>query len=214
MKCVAVVLSGCGFMDGSEIHESVLTLLALSKRNAIVQCIAPNINQHRVWNHKENQDENSSRNVLEEAARIARGEIKDIQDINAEDFDAVIFPGGYGAALNLCDFAIKGKEMSVNSQIIEFSRAMKNKPQGFMCIAPVMIAKIFDAPVKVTVGHDKDVIEAISQMGCEHISVGANEIVVDEKYKVVTTPAYMSGCSIAEIAVGIDKLVQKVLSLA
>lgn len=214
MKRVAVVLSGCGVMDGSEIHESVLTMLALSKRGASIQCVAPNVNQHRVWNHKQNQDDKLTRNVLEESARIARGEIMDIKDAKVEDFDAVIFPGGYGAALNLCDFAIKGTDMSVHPEIVEFSRAMKNKPQGFMCIAPVMIGKIFNAPVKVTTGKDQGVSDAITQMGCEHIPANADEIVVDEKHKVVTTPAYMSGGSIAEISVGIDKLVERVLSLA
>ena len=113
-KKIAVILSGCGVYDGAEVHESVITLLRLDQRGAQVQCFAPDIPQLHVVNHLTGEEMPESRNVLVESARIARGEVKDIKQANAEEFDALIVPGGFGAAKNLSAFDVKGAECSVN----------------------------------------------------------------------------------------------------
>lgn len=217
MKKVAVVLSGCGVFDGSEIHESVLTLLALDRANADYQCLAPNIPQHHVTNHlTREQDPDEKRNVLVEAARIARGDIVDLGRAQPEDYDAVIFPGGYGAAINLCDFAEKNVSCDIQPSVLAFARKffVNKKPMGFICIAPVMISKICGVSVKQTIGNDTQTANAIADMGGHHVNCAVTQMVVDEQYKIVSTPAYMLARRISEVAAGIDALVQEVLALA
>ncbi len=155
-KKVAVILSGCGVYDGAEIHESVITLLRLSQRGAQVQCFAPNIAQHHVINHLTGEEMPESRNVLVESARIARGEIKDLREARAEDFDALIVPGGFGAAKNLSDFAIAGAQCQVQPDVLALARGFVDagKPVGLICIAPAMAAKIYGAGVQCTIGND------------------------------------------------------------
>jgi len=216
MKNVAVILSGCGVYDGSEIHESVLTLLAIEQNGAKYRCFAPNIDQHHVINHLTGEvSASESRNVLVEAARIARGDIEDISELNADEYDAVFLPGGFGAAKNLSDFAIKGTDCSVNEQVkaacLAFSA--QNKPAGFMCIAPAMIPLIYDGKTLGTIGTDSGTAEMVEVLGLSHVNCAVEDIVIDESKKVVSTPAYMLATSMTEAATGINKLVNAVLAM-
>lgn len=217
MKNVAVILSGCGVFDGAEIHESVFTLLELERNDACYQCFAPNIAQGQVVNHltgKVVQDE--SRNVLVESARIVRGNVKDIKQANPEDFDALIFPGGFGAAKNLSNFADKGTDCQMNEDVLAFAKsiAFLDKPIGFICISPTMIPLIYGSGIKVTIGNDPDTAKAIEKMGGIHVECPVSEFVVDESRKVVSTPAYMLAGNMQEAHGGIRKLVGKVVELA
>jgi enhancing lycopene biosynthesis protein 2 len=217
-KKVAVVLSGAGVYDGAEIHESVITLLALDRRDAEVRVFAPDIPQMHVVNHLTGQPTDESRNVLVEAARIARGEIKDLAEANVNDFDALIFPGGFGVAKNLCDFAVKGLNCSVNPVVEQFiiDGLRAGKTMGFICIAPALLAKVagkIDLHPDLTIGTDKGTAAAVEQFGARHVDCMVRNFVVDEKNKIVTTPAYMLGQRISEVAEGIEKLVSAVLEL-
>lgn len=219
MKKVAVVLSGSGVFDGSEIHEAVLTLLALDKKNVLVEMIAPEIKQMHVVNHLSGEVMSENRNVLTEAARVARGHIKNMIDADPEQYDALIFPGGYGVAKNFSDFAVKGVQCQVNPQIERFiiGGIRAKKILGFMCIAPVLLAKVTEnmgLHLKLTIGTDEATAQVIIKMNAHHINCQVNDIVVDEENRVVTTPAYMLGNHISEVFKGIDKLVGKVLELA
>ena len=217
MKKVALILSGCGVYDGSEIYESVLTMLSLENHGASYQCFAPNIEQLHVINHLAGEvAEGESRNVLVESARLARGEVKDLAQAQAADFDAVIVPGGFGAAKNLSDFAVNGAQMSVQKDVLQFVQAMHKagKPTGLICIAPTMAARIFGDGVKCTVGNDADVATAINNMGALHQTCLVDEVCIDGAMKLVTTPAYMLAGSIAEAAKGINRCVREVLNMA
>ncbi len=218
MKKVAVILSGCGVFDGAEIHESVLVLLALDRANAQVTCTAPDVSQHHVVNHLTQKPVPSeSRNVLVESARIARGRITPLDQIKANEFDAVILPGGFGAAKNLCNFALAGENFEVNAEVArvlqEFHKA--GKPIGFVCIAPAIGAKLF-GPEKLefTIGTDMGTAKALQGGGAQHVSCSVYNVVIDRKLKVVTTPAYMLAQRITEAEAGINKLVQAVLEMA
>jgi enhancing lycopene biosynthesis protein 2 len=218
MKKVGVVLAGCGYLDGAEIHEAVLTLLALDKAKAEVCCIAPNIEQMHVVNHLTNQTTEEKRNVLVEAARIARSNIVDIKSVNPEELDALIFPGGFGAAKNLSDYAVKSAECTVNPDVsalvLEMLKA--KKPIGAICIAPAVLAKILgNSGIKatLTIGTDTATANDIEKMGCRHKKSAVTEIVIDRKNKIVSTPAYMLGTRIAYVAKGIEKLVKEVLAM-
>ncbi|MER3417086.1 MAG: isoprenoid biosynthesis protein ElbB [Gemmataceae bacterium] len=218
MAKVAVILSGCGVFDGSEIHEAVLTLLALDRAGAQYQCLAPNKNQADVINHVTRQPMKETRNVLVESARIARGNIKDLATASADEYDAVILPGGYGAAKNLCTFAEKGERCELDPALAKFLQAMyrAGKPIGAICISPVLLARAFgrDGAPRLTIGKDPDTANKIEQMGADHVSCPVDDFVVDEENRMVTTPAYMLARSIREAAEGIEKLVHEVLRLA
>ncbi len=215
-KKVAVILSGCGVYDGAEIYESVLTLLRLDQRGAQVQCFAPNVEQMHVIDHYRGEEMNGTRNVLVEAARIARGNIKDLREARVEDFDALILPGGFGVAKNLSDFAVSGANCSVQPDVLAFTQAFAQagKPIGLICIAPALAAKIFGAGVQCTIGNDADTAAAMEKMGAHHQECPVEDIVIDRRHKLVTTPAYMLAKSISEAATGINKLVDEVLILA
>lgn len=216
MAKIAVVLSGCGVYDGAEIYESVLTLMRLEQQQADVQVFAPDIQQLHVINHLTGEVvEGQTRNVLEEAARIVRGDIQPLSKASASDFDALIIPGGFGAAKNLSNFALAGSELVVNAELLTFAKAMReaNKPIGLICIAPTMSAAICGEDVQCTIGNDADTAQAISETGAQHINCAVNEICVDDKRKLVTTPAYMLAGSINQAAEGIFNLVDKVLDL-
>jgi len=214
MKKIAVVLAGCGVYDGAEIHEATLTLLAISRQGAQYQCFAPDIEQAHVINHLTGNEMPESRNVLVEAARIARGNIKPLSEYKAESYDAIIFPGGFGVAKNLCSFAFDGIKCKVNPDVEKAVRntAVAEKPIGALCISPVLIAKIL-AEVEVTIGNDEGTAGAIESLGATHIEKTHGEIVVDEKYKLVTTPCYMLDATISQIAEGAENVVKKVLEL-
>ena len=215
-KKVAVILSGCGVYDGAEIHESVLTLLRLDQRGAQVQCFAPDIAQHHVINHLSGEVMNESRNVLVESARIARGQVLDVRELQASEFDALILPGGFGVAKNLSDFAISGANCTVQADVLSAAQAFvkAGKPVGLICIAPALAAKIFGSGVICTIGNDHDTAAAMTQMGAVHHECEVSDIVEDPARKLVSTPAYMLAQSISEAASGINKLVDRVLELA
>lgn len=214
-KRVAVILSGCGVQDGAEIHESVLTLLRLDQRGVEVQCFAPDIAQHDVINHLTGEKMPESRNVLVESARIARGAIKDIREANAEDFDALIMPGGFGVAKNLSNFAFEGVHCSLQPELLTLAEAFaeSGKPIGLICISPALAAKIYGPGVTCTIGNDPETAKAICKMGGNHTECAVDEIVEDTARKLVSTPAYMTAQSISEAAAGINKLVDRVIEL-
>lgn len=214
-KNVAVILSGCGVYDGAEIHESVITLLRLDQRGTKVQCFAPDIAQLHVINHLTGEPMPETRNVLVESARIARGEIKDIREARVEDFDALIIPGGFGAAKNLSSFATEGAACSVQADVLNLAEAFAEagKPIGLMCISPAIAAKIYGPGVICTIGTDADTAAAVSKMGGTHQECEVSEIVEDKARKLVSTPAYMLAQSISEAASGINKMVDRVLEL-
>ncbi|MCC7260230.1 MAG: isoprenoid biosynthesis glyoxalase ElbB [Alphaproteobacteria bacterium] len=218
MTKVAVILSGCGHMDGAEIREAVVSLLALSREGAEVQCFAPDIAQHHVVNHLTGKEMPESRNVLVEAARIARGKVKPLSEAKAKDFDALVIPGGFGVAKNLSNLAFKGPEAQV---LPDFARVVseflaQHKPIGAICIAPaVLVAAIGrDYAPTVTIGEDKGTAEAIAKMGGTHVNRPSDDIAVDEKNNIVSCSAYMRNDELAPIADGIEKLVSKVIALA
>jgi enhancing lycopene biosynthesis protein 2 len=216
MVKIGVVLSGCGFLDGSEIHEAVLTLLALDRAGATAVCLAPNIEQRNVVNHRTGNPTESVRNVLEESARIARGKVQDVAKAKASDFDALVLPGGYGAAKNLCDFAVQGAKAKVDPGVLKLVREMHaaKKPIAAWCIAPaVLAAALKESHVKLTIGNDPGTAKALEAMGARHVVCPVTEMRVDEENRIVTTPAYMYDARIGEVATGIEKAVAELLRL-
>ncbi len=217
MAKVAVVLSGCGVYDGAEINEAVLTLLSLEQQGAQYQCFAPDMEQMHVINHLTGEPaEGESRNVLVEAARIARGAISDLREAKADDFDALLVPGGFGAAKNLCNFAVAGSDMEIQEDFLALARSFhdKGKPIGLICIAPVMAAAICGEGTQCTIGNDAETAGAIAAMGGEHLECPVSEARVDREHKMVTTPAYMLAGGVAEAYSGISECVREVLALA
>ncbi|WP_416414337.1 isoprenoid biosynthesis glyoxalase ElbB [Pantoea sp. App145] len=214
-KKVAVILSGCGVYDGAEINEVVLTLLALESNDIQYQCFAPDIEQYHTVDHTTGDTEAIPRNVLKESARIVRGEILPLTDCLIEEFAAVIVPGGFGVAKSLSNFAAAESEFHVEKSTLSTLRkfADKKKPAGYMCIAPVLIPTVYGPDAKVTIGNDDSVIEFIRRSGGMHQLAGYDEIVFDEEKKIVTTPAFMLAKNLREAKIGIDKLVDKVVSL-
>jgi enhancing lycopene biosynthesis protein 2 len=217
-KHVGVILSGSGFLDGAEIQEATLTLLFLDRRGARVTAMAPNLDQMHVVDHAKGKPASGERrNVLAEAARITRGAIADVKSVKASELDALILPGGYGAAKNLCTFATEGVKLTVNPDVerLVHDMAAAGKPIGFICISPVIAAKVLGGrKVKLTIGNDPDTAAALNALGAVHVDALVDQIVVDEKNKVVSTPAYMLGPSIAPVSAGIEKLVAAVLEMA
>lgn len=217
MKKIGVILSGCGFKDGAEIHESVITLLAIDREGAEAVCIAPNID-FEVVNHLTGESSGEKRNVLTESARIARGNIRDIKTVKASDLDAVIIPGGYGAAKNLSDFAMKGAEAKTQPEVTRLIQEMiaAKKPIGAICIAPGTIAVILGKELHptLTIGNDAGTASALEQLGVKHENCSVREFVVDKENKIVSTPAYMLAERISETAEGIEKLVREVIKIA
>ncbi len=219
MSKVGVCLSGCGFLDGAEIFESVATLYHLERAGADILAMAPDIDQAQVVNHITGEAvEGATRNVLEEAARIVRGDIRDIAEVMAEDMDALIFPGGFGVAKNLSTFAFDGPGCQVNDEVHRLVREIiaANKPLGVICIAPAMLAKVLEGTgvnTKLTIGNDPQTAQAIEEMGTTHVACGVTKHITDRENKIVSTPAYMLATKIGETWVGIEGLVNEVLAL-
>ena len=218
MTRVGVVLSGCGVHDGAEIHESIITMLALDRAGVDMVLMAPNIDQLHVINHYTGSEMDESRNVLMESARIARGKIRDMAEVHASDVDALIFPGGFGVVKNLCDYAMAGTDCSVNPDVKRLATDVHKagKPIGIICIAPAMFAKIMQGAgdtVELTIGTDEQTSSDINSMGSNHVSCPVEDIVIDKKNKIVSTPAYMLAQRISEAAEGIEKLVKEVLAM-
>jgi len=212
MKKFAVVLAGNGVFDGAEIHEATLTLLAIKKNGADYEIFAPDIPQHHVVNHLTGKVMSETRNVLVESARIARGKIKPLSTFNARDFDALIFPGGFGVAKNLCNFAFTGSDCKLDAETEKTIKDMATlkKPIGAMCISPVLIAKTL-GNVEVTLGADPNDATNIRKMGAVHINTAHGEVVKDPHRPVFTTPCYMLDADIVQIAEGTDNIVKAIL---
>lgn len=218
MKKVAVLLNGAGHRDGSEIHEATLTLLAIEEQGHTWECVAISRDQATVTDHITGEDTHGTRrNMLSESARIARGRIKDLTSARVDDYAALIIPGGSGTAKNLCSFAKAGAKMTVDPAATEWILGFHQagKPIGALCIAPIILAKIFGANhVKLTLGEATGVAaSAATSMGATHISCPPTDIITDDRLKIVTSPAYMYDTNIKSIAVGIRKLVQAVLAM-
>ena len=215
---IGVILSGCGFQDGAEIHESVLTLLALDRAGVEAVCLAPDIPQAKVVNHLTGEESNETRNVLVESARIARGDIQDVQQADPATLDALILTGGFGAATSLCTFAVDGPDAQVNEDVAALVRAMHEagKPIGAICIAPALIAKVLghDGSPTLTIGTDDGTAQALQACGAAHETCPVDAFVVDTDARVVSTPAYMLGPSIRHVAAGIERCVEEVVRMA
>ena len=211
---IAVVLSGCGVFDGAEIHEATLTLLAVNRQGAEYQCYAPDVDQAHVVNHVTGEETAETRNVLVESARIARGDIKALEEFDAAAVDAVIFPGGFGAAKNLSSFAFEGPACTVQEDVARVLEDMvaANKPIGALCIAPATVAKVLEG-AEVTIGQDPGTAQAIEKMGGKHTATTHGEVVVDASLKLVTSPCYMLDADIGQIADGAENAVKKVIEL-
>ncbi len=215
MKKVAIVLSGCGVYDGAEIHEAVMLLYACQKEGAQVSFFAPDIDQAGVVNHLDGSvSEGAKRNVLEESARIARGDISPLSKFDSSRFDALFFAGGFGAAKNLCSFAFDGADCSVNPDVEKAvcSMVSSGKPQGFVCISPVIAARVLgNRKVKLTIGSDTSTAAAVEKMGARHVNCSVDEYCFDEELKVYSTPAYMLAKNTVELFSGIFKMVSAAL---
>ncbi len=214
MKKFAVVLSGCGVFDGAEIHEATMTLYAIMKEGGSYEIFAPDIEQHHVVNHITGEEMSEKRNVLIESARIARGKIKPLSEYNAEEFDALMYPGGFGVAKNLSSFAFEGENCSVNPEVEKsvLDTVKAGKPIGALCISPAIMAKILQG-AEVTIGNDKGTVEAIEKMGSVHKTTTHGEVVVDEGFKLVTTPCYMLDATILDIAEGAINVVKTIMGM-
>jgi len=212
MKKIAVILAGCGVYDGAEIHEAVMTMYAIQKNGAEYQLFAPDINQHHVVNHITGAVMPETRNVLVESARIARGKIMPLNELEMREFDAVIFPGGFGVAKNLCTYAFEGAQCTVNPDIsILIKEAFSlRKPIGALCISPVLLAKIM-GDVTITVGPDEEDAANVIAMGANHIATKHGDVVIDEKHRLFTTPCYQLKSTIVQIAEGADNMVKAML---
>jgi enhancing lycopene biosynthesis protein 2 len=218
MTLIGVILSGCGVFDGSEIHESVACMYALARAGAKYKCMAPNIPQMHVVNHYSGAPEDDGkRNVLRESARIARGDILDLASVEIAQYDGLIFPGGFGAAKNLCDFATEGKNCEVNPQVealIMQARAAR-LPMAFLCISPVIIARLLgkNTGVKVTVGDDREASQAITDMGAVHVDCQVGETLIDEDQRIISSPAYMKADNIIEVFDDVTACVHALLDM-
>ncbi len=213
MKC-AVIISGCGVFDGAEIHESVLTMYALSKRGVDYELFAPDIEQTQVIDHFTGKPSDEKRNVLSESARIARGKISPLSKLDMSLFDAMMIPGGFGVAKNLCNFAFKSTEMTVIPELEKaiLTAVAQAKPIGALCISPVVLAKVLQG-AELTIGNDKETAAAIEKLGGHHLQTSHGQVIIDKKYKLATTPCYMLESTIAEIGEGAFNVVDAVLEM-
>lgn len=216
MKRIAVILSGCGVFDGSEIHETVLLLLAAKRAGCDYTVFAPDAEQTEVVNHSTGARVAETRNILVEANRIARGEARSLAEYAPAEYDAVVLPGGFGAVKNLCDFYYKGTDFTV---LPELEKALLetrklNKPIGATCIAPLPLAKIFKG-CRITLGAQSEAADAATKIGAEHVVTSGDETVRDETYRIVSTPAYMiADADISTVAAGAENLIREILKFS
>lgn len=216
-KRVGVVLAGCGYLDGSEIHEATLTLLALDRAGAQAQVAAPDVDQMHVVDHLRGEPTAEKRNALVEAARIARGQIVPLARLRAGELDALVVPGGFGAAKNLCSYAVDGPKLTVHPEVERLVRELHaaGKPMGFICIAPMIAAKVLGAEApRLTVGTDRTTAGHLEALGARHVECRVDEVAFDERHRLLSTPAYMLGPSIAHVAKGVEALIARLLELA
>jgi len=213
-KRFAVILAGCGVFDGAEIHEATLTLLAIAKAGGSYECFAPDKDQTQVINHLTGKPMNEERNVLVESARITRGKIKPLNLYEPENFDAVIFPGGLGVAKNLCTLAFDGSDCTVDPEveIAVIASVEASIPIGALNITPALIAKILPG-ADVTIGKDPETAKTIEKMGGTHHQTNHAEVIIDQKYKLVTSACYMLDAHILQIAEGTQNVVDELIKL-
>ncbi len=217
MKKIAVVLSGCGFKDGTEITESISSLIAITEFGAQYQCFAPQV-EFETTAHSDSPGKLSPRNTYEESARICRGNIKNLSELNESDFDALVIPGGFGAALHLSSWAKEGSQAQVEPHleklIKEFHQA--SKPIGAMCIAPTLLAKVLGSETAtITIGDDKETAQEIEKTGAHHENCEVTDYITDRENKLLTTPAYMYGNALPfEVFTGIRKMIKEVIEMA
>lgn len=214
MKRFAIILAGCGVYDGAEIHEAVMTMYAIDNNGAESNLFAPNIAQHHVVNHLTGAEMPETRNVLVESARIARGNIRPITELEMRNFDALIFPGGFGVAKNLCNYAFKGSNCTINPEISKVIRETISlrKPIGALCISPVLLAKII-GDVTITVGPDESDAKNVEAMGANHVVTNHGDVIIDQKHKLFSTPCYQLKSTIVQIAEGADNIVKAMLKM-
>ncbi len=217
MLKAAMVLSGCGVYDGSEIHEAVITYYMLDKKGVKVSFFAPDMEQQVNINHLKKESCEEKRNVLVESARIARSNIKDIKELNVKDFDMIVYPGGSGAVKNLSDYASKGKDLNLIPEVEKIIKeaAELSIIQGFVCIAPVLAAKAcsnMGKSVKITIGNDERIMKKVEGIACNPIAKNYDEYCHDEELKIFSTPAYMLAQSISQIAEGIEKMIDAMIA--
>ncbi len=211
MAKVGVILSGCGHLDGAEIREAIFTLLALEKAGLDYECLAPDVDQHHVVDHRTGEEvAGERRGVLREAARIARGKVRPTAAAKASEFSALVVPGGYGAAKNLCDFAFKGPDCRAEPSVARLIQDVHaaGKPIGFVCIAPALAARLIPG-ARLTIGNDPGTAEALEKMGAHHVECFSDSFVADDAKKVLSTPAYMCNASMPQIAAGIEAMVRR-----
>lgn len=211
MSKVCLILSGAGHLDGAELRESIFTLLSLDEKNIPVDIFAPNIDQYHVINHLNGEEMTEKRNVLIEAARVARGKVQDLNELNPENYDAIVLPGGFGVAKNLCDFAFKGKEASAIDKIKNLIKHFhqNQKPICAICIAPALVAiALENENIEITIGNDEETIKVLEDIGATHIKKPITGHHIDEKNKIITTPAYMYGTGkLSNIYTGISQTI-------
>ena len=214
MKKVAIILSGNGVYDGAEIHEATMTMYAIVKQGGEYQIFAPNIEQHHVVNHITGEEMNEKRNIMVEAARIARGNIKPLAELDMSEFDAIMFPGGFGVAKNLSTFAFEGANCTVIPDVerVIMEAVKGGKPIGALCISPAIVAKVLEG-VQVTIGKDEGTVEAIKNMGSSHVETNHGEVTIDKDFKVATTPCYMLDATIVDIAEGAMNVTKAVFDM-
>ena len=213
-KTFAVVLSGCGHQDGAEIHEATLTLWAIHRNGCEYRCFAPDIDQHHVLDHRTGQEMPERRNVLVEAARIARGTIHDLAELDCAAVDGIVFPGGFGAAKNLCTYAFDGPDCRVQPEVARVIREAHRlgKPIGALCIAPVLVAKVL-GDVLVTIGQDQGTAAHLAAMGARHQATFEGEVAVDRDNRIVTTACYMLDARVDQIGESADNVIRAMLEL-
>ena len=214
---VGVVLSGCGFLDGAEIHESVLTLYFLERAGAQIEMFAPDVPQMHVINHLTGKPTDETRNVLVESARIARGDIKDVKQATMDDLDALVLPGGYGVAKNLSTFATRGADAEVNPEVKRLvdETIAARKPLVAICISPALVAAALrgtDTHARLTIGNEADTAAALETMGATHRDCPVHKAVIDEDNRIITTPAYMLGPGPKDVGTGIEQSINKLMS--
>jgi enhancing lycopene biosynthesis protein 2 len=218
-KTIGVILSGSGFLDGAEIHESVLALLALDEAGARARIFAPDMELEEV-DHTRRETTGRKRSVLAEAARIARGKIEDLAKVRGTDVDGWVLPGGYGAAKNLCDFAYRGAEATAHPEVARVVREAlaARVPIGACCIAPALVATVTKETgphLRLTIGNDAATAESLRAMGARHVEAAVDDVVLDVEHRVATAPAYMYGeARISEVGAGIRKMVRQVVAWA
>lgn len=215
MKTACVVLSGCGYLDGAEVSEAVLSLYFLNVVGFSTRCFAPDRAQLHTTDHLGGTTSKDDRNVLREAARIARGKIAPLSEAKGSDFDALMLPGGFGVAKNLSTFISEGPDGKLDEQFDRFIGEMlaAKKPIGAVCIAPAVLALALHKRgirSRLTVGNDAGTAAAIARLGSEHVDCTVETIVVDEENRIATAPAYMYGeANVADVGAGIQKVVKQ-----